>query len=154
MKLPYHAAVSLVLSALVWLWLRSIGAAVACFVTGVFVDLDHLPDYIRRYGARIRPRHLFQVFEFEAFDNIFIFLHAWEWIAVALIILWFIDGKPVLAGALIGFAAHLIMDQLVNGHGPWSYFLTFRAAHRFSGPHFYGPREYRRRLKHMRKMTR
>lgn len=151
MKMPYHAVVSLVVSALVWLWLRSAVAALACFLAGVFIDLDHGIDYCLKYGARIRPRHLFRAFEVEVFDNIFIFLHAWEWILVGLVILWLIDWKPVMVGLVIGFSVHLLMDQLANRHNPWSYFLTYRAAHRFSGRHYYGAREYRTRLKRLKK---
>lgn len=150
MQMKYHAAVSLVVSALVWLWFSSFAAALACFLTGVFVDLDHVIDYGLNYGARIRPRHLFRAFEVEMFDNIFIFLHAWEWILVALVILWLVDWQPVMVGVALGFAVHLVFDQLTNRHNPWSYFLTFRAAHRFSGPHFYGAREYRKRRKYMK----
>jgi hypothetical protein len=151
MKISHHAVVSLVVSALVWLWLRSAAAALACFLAGVFVDVDHLLDYVWRHGARIRPRHLFRVFETEVFDNIFIFLHAWEWILVALVILWLLDWQPVMVGLAIGFSVHLALDQLVNRHSPWSYFLTYRAWHRFSGPRYYGAREYRRRLQQLKK---
>lgn len=150
MKVQYHAVVSLAVSALVWLWLRSTAAALSCFLAGVFIDLDHVVDYGLNYGARIRPRHLFRVFEDEVAENIFVFLHAWEWILVALAILWLIDWPPVAVGLVIGVSVHLALDHLVNRHHFWSYFLTFRAAHRFSGPHFYGAREYRRRLKDQR----
>ncbi len=154
MKVPYHAVVSLAVSGLVWLWLSSAAAALACFLAGVFVDLDHLVDYCLKYGARIRPRHLFHVFETEVADNVFVFLHAWEWIPLALVIMWLVDDwPPVAIGLLIGFSVHLVFDQLVNRHHPWAYFITFRAAHRFSGPHFYGAHEYRRRLKGMKNKT-
>ena len=150
MKLPYHVAVSLALSALVWLWLRSFAAALACFLAGVFVDLDHVPDYIAAYGWRVQPRHLFQAFEFELFDNIYIFLHAWEWLALALPILWLTGWPPVLTGLALGFGVHLGLDQAVNRHHPWSYFLAYRAAHRFAGCHYYGAGEYHRRLQRRR----
>ena len=152
MKMTYHAAISLAVSVLVGLALRSAAAALACFLAGVFVDLDHIFDYCRNFGPRLRLRHLFRAFEAEVFENIFVFLHAWEWILVALVILWLGAWPPVLAGAAIGFTVHLALDQFVNRHTPWSYFLTYRAAHRFSGPHYYGAREYRRRLQHMKKM--
>jgi len=151
MKVPYHTVVSLVVSALVWLWLRSAAAALACFLAGVFIDLDHIVDYCLRYGTRIRPRNIFRAFEAEVFDNVFVFLHAWEWILLALVIMWLVDWPPVAVGLVVGFSVHLLLDQLVNRHNPWGYFLTFRAAHRFSGPHFYGAREYRRRLKVMKR---
>lgn len=153
MKLPHHIAVSIVVSALVWLWLRSATAALACFGAGVFVDLDHVIDYVLQYGHRIRPRHLFRAFEAELFDNIFVFLHAWEWILVGLVILWLIDWKPAALGLIIGFTTHLVLDHLTNRHNPWAYFITYRLAHRFSGRHYYGAWEYRKRRKHMKQMA-
>ncbi|NLB60486.1 MAG: hypothetical protein GX806_05400 [Lentisphaerae bacterium] len=154
MKLPHHAIASLIVSGLVWLWLRSAAAAGACFLAGVFVDLDHVLDYSLQYGRRIRWRHLIAVFETGLFENIYIFLHAWEWILVMLVLLWLIDWKPALLGLLIGFGTHLAMDQIGNRHQPWSYFLFYRMWHRFSGKHYYGAREYRRRLKHLKRTDR
>ncbi len=153
MKLQYHIVISLVISALVWLWLRSATAALACFLAGVFVDLDHVVDYCLKYGVRVRPRHLFHVFEHEVFDNIFLFFHAWEWIPIALVILWLIDWKPAVLGLVIGFSFHLVLDHLFNGHNRWAYFFTYRMAHGFAGRHYYGAREYRKRLKRMKKNT-
>ncbi len=152
MKPIYHAAVSLMISALVWLWLRSISAALGCFLAGVFVDLDHIIDYYLAYGGRFRPRHLCYVFEFEAFNNILVLLHAWEWIPVALLIVWLTDWQPVGLGLVIGFTIHLILDHLINNHSPWAYFISYRLAHCFSGYHYYGEQEYNQRLKQSKKV--
>jgi hypothetical protein len=104
-----------------------------------------------KYGVRIRLRHLFRVFEAEVFENIFIFLHAWEWILVVLVVLWLIAWPPVVVGLAIGLFVHLLLDQLINRHHPWAYFLAFRAAHRFAGFYYYGASEYRRRVKKIKK---
>jgi len=151
MKLAYHIALSVVVSAVVWALFRSVAATAACFLTGVFLDLDHLIDYVINYGWRIRIRHLFRAFEYEAFENIFVFLHSWEFIAIYLVLLWLINWKPVALGAVIGIFAHLLFDNLFNEHSALGYFLSFRILHRFSAKHFYGAKEYRKRLKHRRK---
>jgi hypothetical protein len=135
---------------LVWLLFRSLTATAACFLTGVFLDLDHLIDYAINYGRRIRIKHLFQAFEYEAFENIFIFLHSWEFVAIYLVLLWLIDWKPVMLGAVIGIFVHLLLDHFFNHHSPLAYFISYRLFHGFSAKHFYGAKEYRKRLKHRR----
>lgn len=152
MRFVQHVAVSIVVSALVWLFLRSFTAALACFLTGVFLDIDHLIDYIWNYGWKVKTRHFFKSFEFEVFENIVVFLHSWEFIAVYLAILWLVNWQPVAIGALIGIFTHLLLDHFFNGHSRFAYFLSYRLRHGFSAKHFYGAKEYRRRLKRQRNL--
>lgn len=142
--------ISIGASALVWALFRSSPAAIACFLTGVFLDIDHLIDYALNYGFRLRIRQFFRAFEFESFENIFLFLHSWEFIVIYLVLLWLVDWKPVVIGALIGFCLHLLLDHFFNDHSKLAYFLSYRLFHRFSGKHFYGAKEYRKRRKHQR----
>lgn len=150
MKLGYHIAVSAGVSILVWALFRSTAAAAACFLTGVFLDIDHLIDYVFNYGWRVRRKRFFQAFEYEAFENIFLFLHSWEFIVIYLVLLWLVDWKPVALGAVIGVFVHLSLDHFFNDHSRLAYFLSFRLFHRFSAKHFYGSAEYRKRLKNNR----
>jgi len=147
MKLIHHIAISIGVSALVWAIFRSSTAALACFLTGVFLDIDHLVDYVINYGWRIRVKHVFHAFEYEAFENIIIFLHSWEFIFIYLALLWLVDWKPVAIGAVIGIIVHLLLDHFFNNHSKLAYFLSYRLFHRFSGKHFYGDAEYRKRIK-------
>lgn len=147
MRISYHIVISLVVSVLIYGLLRSIAGALVCFVTGVFIDLDHFVDYLLNYGPHFRLRHFFRAFRYEVLENIFIFLHAWEWTLVMLVILWLVDWKPVAVGLFSGACIHLLLDDLFNTHSPLAYFLLYRLAHRFSARRFYGTREYQKRLK-------
>ena len=142
-----HIAVSIVASALVWAFFRDTTAAIACFLTGVFIDIDHLIDYAFNYGLRFRVRHFFSAFRYEALENIFVFLHSWEFIVIYLAFLWLVDWKPVAVGAVIGIFVHLLMDHFFNDHSRFAYFLSYRIFHKFSARHFYGPEEHNKRLK-------
>ncbi len=145
MKLIQHVAISIGVSALVWAVFRSSTAAADCFLTGVFLDIDHLLDYVINYGPRFKIKHFFTVFEFEAIENIYLFLHSWEFIVIYLALLWLIDWKPVAIGAVIGIVLHLLLDHFFNAHGKFAYFISYRLFHRFSGRHFYGEKEYHKR---------
>jgi len=151
MKFVQHIAVSLVVSALVWFFFRSFTAALACFLTGVFIDIDHLIDYVWNYGWKFKARHFFKSFDYEVFENIVVFLHSWEFIAVYLALLWLINWQPVALGAFVGIASHLLLDHFFNDHSRFAYFLSYRLWHGFSAKHFYGAEEYRKRLKLNRK---
>jgi len=150
MKPIYHIAISSCVSVLVWLIFRSFSATAACFVTGIFLDIDHLIDYAVNYGLRFRGRHFFKAFEYEAFENIFLFLHSWEFVAIYLALLWIINWKPVAIGAGIGIIVHLLVDHFFNDHSKLAYFFSYRLLHGFSAKHFYGAAEYRKRLKYNR----
>ena len=148
-----HVIVSLFVSALVWWWLRSSAAAVACFLTGVFIDLDHIIDFFYNKRGHFRVHRFFAAFKFGVFENIFVFLHSWEFALIWLALLLSLPEarQPVVLGLFIGFVTHLGLDNLFNRHARWAYFLFYRLWHGFDGKYFYGAREYRQRLKRARR---
>lgn len=147
MKMSQHIVVSVAVSGVLWLVTRSWVGAATCFLAGVFIDLDHLIDYWINCGPRRPLRQLFTAFRYEFFENIIVFLHAWEWMALVLVVTWWLDWRPAMLGLLVGAASHLAIDHWYNAHSPWAYFLAYRLRHRFSSKHYYGAREYRKRLK-------
>lgn len=153
MQVSKHALVSVVVSALVWWWLRSYAAALACFLTGVFIDLDHFFDYVYNHRRHLQFHRVFTIFELEILENIFVFLHSWEFALVWLALLLSLPEarQPVVLGLFIGFVTHLALDNLFNGHARWAYFLLYRLRHGFAGKYYYGAREYRQRLKRTRR---
>ncbi len=151
MKLEQHIAISSAVSTIFLMITDSIEGTIACFLVGIFIDLDHIFDYLFNHGAKINMKHFFNTFKLEALDNIFVFLHSWEIMAMCLIAAWLTDWKPVLLGIFVGGSIHLFLDHLFNGHSPFAYWLLYRARYRFAGKYFYGPKEYRDRLKFMKK---
>lgn len=153
MQLLKHAVVSLVISALVWWWLRSLAGAAACFLVGVFIDLDHVIDFFYNRRRHLQFHRIFTVFEFEIMENIFVFLHSWEFALVWLALLLTLPEarQPVVLGLFIGFVSHLLLDNFFNRHARWAYFLLYRLRYGFAGKYYYGAREYRKRLKHARR---
>jgi len=153
MKPSKHVIASLLVSALVWWWLRSSAAALACFLAGVFIDLDHIVDFSYNFQHQLRIRRFFTVFEFDVLENIFVFLHSWEFALVWLVLILSLPEarQPVVLGLFVGFVTHLSLDNLFNRHGRWAYFLLYRLRHGFAAKYFYGAREYRQRLQRARR---
>jgi len=153
MQLSKHVIASALVSALVWWWLRSSAAALACFLMGVFIDLDHVIDFLYNSRRHLRIRRFFAAFEFEVLENIFVFLHSWEFALIWLALLLCVPDtrQPVALGLFVGFVTHLGLDNLFNRHSRWAYFLSYRIRHGFVAKYYYGAWEYRHRLKRARR---
>ena len=126
MKAHYHTAASLAASAILYLLFKSWGMAAACFVSGVFIDLDHILDYLREQGWPFKVRRFFEICHNGQFDRIMLIWHGWEWLALWSLAAWVTDWNPLITGALIGIALHMIMDTLHNCNSPISYSLLWR----------------------------
>lgn len=127
MDIYKHSAVSLTLSAILLLIFKNIQMAIACFLTGVFVDLDHLFDYIANREIRekllylIHPKEL-AIFLFNGYTDspkvsrLYKLLHSIELLALVPLIYALGFWNPVATGILLGFLTHLIMDFVPLGH--------------------------------------
>ncbi len=113
-----HLALSTAAGGVVWAstgepWTLPVTVAV-----GVGLDIDHAPDMWWAFALGRPPVATLA-------------LHAWEWLA-GLTALGIESGFPWwLSAILVGLGLHLVTDHLFNKGGPWTYFLAYRALHRF-----------------------
>ena len=145
-----HLAVSSALGGALWMGLKSFPAGLACLLSGVLLDLDHLLDYVYNHGWRLRPMHFLKTFKNDILSRIIILLHSWELAPLAVLAVWRTGWTPVGIGLLTGALTHLALDQIFNRHNPWAYFLIYRIYHRFASRPFYGQEEYQCRLRRQR----
>jgi len=131
MRLEHHVALSAVVSGGVYLVTRSWPMTASSLATGVFIDGDHLFDYIREYGWRWNPRQFFRASYERKYKRVILLLHAWEWLPLLLLLAWWSGWNPWIVGLVIGWAQHLAADQLCNTYKTWAYFITWRWRHRF-----------------------
>jgi hypothetical protein len=115
-----HLAISAGLAVVQYARTGRWGPAVAPLVTGFLIDGDHFAEVIRYKLLARRPAGL-----------TVLPLHGWEFIPF-----WYLVGRflaPRLAGGLLlGYAAHLTVDQLTNSiTHPLTYVITFRASRGF-----------------------
>lgn len=139
MRPEAHLAISTALFLALGLAFESWSLSVGAFLSGVFVDLDHVPEYLIQYGWRPDPRHFLRVFltADKEFRKAYFFLHGWEWLALGAAVAWMSGWNGWVTGLWIGWAVHLACDQAFNHVGAWGYFIFWRAAHRFDYPRMF-----------------
>jgi len=131
MTLKQHTAASVAVSGALYAASNSWELALACLLSGIFIDLDHLYDYLREYGWPIDVPELFHVCHTQQFNHAVLFFHGWEWLpfwgTVAAIVNW----HPLPLGLLAGWGLHLLLDQSSNGPSSWGYFFLWRLRNGF-----------------------
>ena len=132
MRLSAHVGFSAIVSAALYTISRSWEMAASCLISGIFIDLDHVIDFFILYGWPFTFKKFFNVFYRElSFKQIFIVLHAWEWMILLFAASWITGWNPWFVGTLIGCGHHMIIDFINNGGYVRSYFLIWRWRNNF-----------------------
>lgn len=126
MKVQHHTGISLVIAIALFAAFRSVSLSVSVFLSGIFIDIDHLFDYLREYGLRFDIKFFFYSFNNTLFKRIIILFHGWEWAMLIAILSIAFNNNSIMTGIAIGLFSHLICDQFTNGAGKWGYFFLFR----------------------------
>ena len=127
MNVYKHTAVSLTASALILVIAKNAQMSIACFLTGVLIDVDHvfdycvnraLPDllvYLHRPG-KLTKFLSHEYLKFKPYSRVYKPLHSIELLIPASLLYTFGIWNNIATGALIGFVAHIIMDSIPLGH--------------------------------------
>ena len=126
MKLQYHTAISLTISGILYMTFKSWGLAAANLAAGIFIDLDHFFDYIYAHGHPFKIKDFFQNCHNCQFNKIFLFLHAWELVALMGLAAWLTEWNPWITGTFIGLGQHIFFDTIYNDSGFMCYSLLYR----------------------------
>jgi len=127
MNVYRHTAVSFAAGALLFIILKKIQMSMACFLSGVFIDLDHIFDYYMNHELRSKlgylmaPRKLFKFLSSEynkgeSCHKVYKPLHSLELLIFALLLSVFRAWNDIATGVLAGFLIHIVMDFLPLGH--------------------------------------
>ncbi len=130
MKLKNHLLISLPLSGAVYLLTRSVYSSLACFCMGVFIDLDHIFDYLLYSNFKFSIRGFFDTCNGYKLKKFYLVLHSYE-ILILSWALYLVSRNKILLGFNIGYTVHLLVDQFANYSKPLTYFFTFRLLNKF-----------------------
>jgi hypothetical protein len=131
------------------IWSRLYTSLVAALIGGVLIDLDHLIDYYIAFGLNFRLDHIISGFEFLKNEKIYLFFHAWEYVAIFMILAFFLKNKSIKSiflGLAMGILLHLVVDIYLNGMTYNSYLLTKRIKNNFLIEKIVDPDDYQKFL--------
>jgi hypothetical protein len=138
MKPIYHLAVSTVISGILYTIFRSWGLVIASFISGIFLDLDHIIDYFIINGIHFNLKEFSNFFKKKKYWKVAskywrinLIFHGWEWLVILSILAGITNWNPVVTGILIGAGHHIILDVFNNKPNSWqqtffSYSLLWR----------------------------
>ena len=132
MQARYHVAASAVASAATFAASDSAIMAAAAFLSGVFIDADHMIDYIFMNRPPYSFRRMTDIYYNNRLTRVFLLLHSWELLALLALAAVATGWQPFLTGLLIGMGHHLLLDQLFNDPHPLGYCLSYRLYNRLS----------------------
>lgn len=138
MRLQHHVIISAALGGALYLVTGDAVMCAAAVGTGIFMDLDHLFDYVREHRRRLGLRHFFHACHNGHYRRLILVLHGWEWLILLAAAGLAAGWPPWLTGALAGGTLHLAVDQATNGLKPRTYWFLWRLRHGFDADRCYG----------------
>jgi len=132
MKSRYHVAASIIVSAGTYVLSDSATMAAVTLFSGIFIDADHLIDYVFMHRPPYNIGRFFETYYKNKPTHVFLVLHSWDLILILVPMAMATNGDPFITGLLIGMGHHLLLDQIFNHAYPLGYFLTFRIFFRLS----------------------
>lgn len=136
MKAPYHTAVSLSAGAGLYIYTGSPVIALYSVIAGIFLDIDHVPDFILQAGVQNRtPKEAWEAFHSARLPELYLGLHSYEFLFVLFLAGELAGWNEIMLGLAAGTLLHMALDQFSNsfkyGLKPYFYFLTARALKKF-----------------------
>jgi hypothetical protein len=148
--LSIHFILAILAGGIVYkIWGRLYISLIAGLIGGVLIDLDHFIDYYIAFGPNFRLDHILSGFEFLKNEKIYLFFHAWEYVALLMALAFFLKNKKVKSiflGLALGILLHLAVDIYVNGLPYNSYLLTSRIKNNFLIEKIVNPENYQKFL--------
>ncbi len=130
MKIEAHIPISAIVTAGVYFISRSKEIALSCFLSGIFIDLDHIFDYFYCAGIKLDIKDFFYQCNSHQIKKYIFFLHSYELMFLFAILIYFFPSE-ILLGIFIGFTTHILADALYNPKHFIRYSLIYRAKHNF-----------------------
>jgi hypothetical protein len=131
MKPQGHAIASGIISLIVWYAFRSFPAAVASFLTGTLIDLDHYIDFFANHHFTLSLKKVYEASEASDFTKLYLVCHSYEMVIILWALIAVFSLGAVWKGIAIGLTQHMILDQLTNPMTFSGYFLIYRAVNGF-----------------------
>ena len=132
MRTSGHIAVSAVIAMFTYASYGEPGPAIASFLVGTLIDLDHIIDYIYAHGKKWDWKKINAAHHEKVSGKLYVPLHSYE----LMLLYFFLTIDPSLTpwrvGVTLSLLAHFLCDQFFNPNRKFStYFLIHRMIHNF-----------------------
>ena len=127
MMLSGHIVASSVTSFAFYGVTKSWPATLACFLSGIFIDLDHVVDYClikRKWHCSFKQLKDFCLNDRQS--KVYLFFHSIELLALLWAAYFYYDMDVIWLGVLVGLSVHMALDQLTNDVYPATYSFIYR----------------------------
>jgi len=118
---------------------RSRKAALASFLVGFAMDLDHIVDYIRAHGWKMDWARFSEASHEKYSGKLYLPLHSYELLALFFFLFKGPARQPYRVGITMSVLTHLLLDQRCNpSRKAGTYFLAHRIRKRFNAHEILG----------------
>lgn len=136
MKVKHHIISSGMISGLIYLFTNSLSNAIASFLGGILIDLDHFIDYYMNFGFSYNLKKICDAIDNFRLSKLYLLLHSYELLITFWLAIFIIPLNSIYLFIAIGVTQHIFLDQLFNPVTPKTYFLSHRIACRFKKESF------------------
>jgi hypothetical protein len=118
---------------------RSRPAAVATFLAGWLIDLDHIVDYVRAHGWTLNWTRFNEACHEKYSGKLILPLHSYELLALFFFLFKGPKRQAFRVGITASILTHLLLDQRCNpSRGALTYFLADRIRKKFDASRILG----------------
>ncbi len=139
-----HVIASTVVSGAFYAATHSWEGTVGCFLSGIFIDIDHHFDlWIYKRKPLWSLKDLYHFCDVEKGGKLHLVFHSYELLLILWVCLVVFKMDLLWWGIAVGMTVHILFDQFTNSLKPLVYFLSYRMRHGFSKQCVFPEEKYR-----------
>src|SRR3989338_10037362 len=132
MRTSVHIVVSAAIGLITYVSYGEIGPAIASFLVGTLIDLDHVIDYIYAHGKKWDWKKFHAAYHENVSGKLYVPLHSYELLLVIFLLTLDSSLTACRVGISLSLLSHFLCDQFFNPRRKFStYFLIHRIIHKF-----------------------
>lgn len=132
MRTSGHIAVSALVGLFTYSTFGEVEPALASFLVGTLVDLDHVVDYLYAHGKKWDWKKVNAAHHERVSGKLYVPLHSYELLLIFFLLTLDPSLTPWRVGITLSLLVHFLCDQFFNPNRKFStYFLIHRIIHRF-----------------------
>jgi len=126
MRVRAHIATSAVLAGIIYGISKSMPMAIAAFLSGILIDLDHVLEGYISFGKKFNILQTVKIAEECGFKNLYLFMHSYELLLIIALVAFLFKPHDVLVGICFGLLLHIVLDSTFNEIKPNAMFFIQR----------------------------